>query len=109
VAHRIASRVVTERAGRPGASIGGIVADESAAQAGRAVELDEATLARILSPEHFIAVRRTPGGPAPEQTSQALGASRAQLAADEATAARRRGALAAAEIALRSAAHAIGA
>ena len=73
------------------------------------MEIDEPTLARILSPEHFIAVRRTLGGPAPEQTSEALDASRAHLAADEATVARRRGALAAAEIALRNAAHAIGA
>ena len=63
---RIASpRVVTERLARPEASIGDIVAHESAAQTGRAVELDEATVARILSPEHFIAIRRTLGGPAP--------------------------------------------
>ena len=41
-------------------------------------------LAEILSPRHFVSVRRTPGGPAPEQTARASAASTAQLEADRA-------------------------
>jgi argininosuccinate lyase len=108
VAHRIATRVVTDRRENPRASLSDIVARESAALAGREVRIDDDTLARILSPEHFIAIRLTFGGPAPERTAEALDAGRAHLAADEATVARRRGALVAAENALRQAAHGIG-
>jgi len=54
-------------------------------------------LEEILSPRYFVAVRRTPGGPAPEQTSFALEASRARLDTDRQWCTERRGALAAAE------------
>ena len=39
-------------------------------------------LARILDPRHFVNVRRTPGGPAPGETSRAAGVSRALLHTD---------------------------
>ena len=38
----------------------------------------------MLSPRHFVETRKTLGGPAPERTTEAIGASRAALAADEA-------------------------
>ena len=41
-------------------------------------------MAHILSPRHFVEIRRTLGGPAPEETARAAGASRQQLEADEA-------------------------
>jgi len=41
-------------------------------------------VARVLSPEYFVRVRRTSGGPAPEMTAQALDAARALLDADRA-------------------------
>ncbi|MEZ5417010.1 MAG: hypothetical protein R2708_06675 [Vicinamibacterales bacterium] len=58
----------------------------------------------ILSPRHFVAIRRTCGGPAPERTAEAITQSRAALAADEAWWNGRRDALAAAAAALTEAA-----
>jgi argininosuccinate lyase len=79
--HTIASKLVA--AGTAG---GGTLSDalREASQAvlGRAVSLDEATLARVLSPRHFVEVRKTPGGPAPEETARALTRSEGVLAAD---------------------------
>jgi hypothetical protein len=42
----------------------------------------DAELSRILSPVHFIEVRRTPGGPAPAIVADALDASRTAASAD---------------------------
>ena len=44
----------------------------------------DAALARILSARHFVTVRRTLGGPAPEETARAAAASRMQLDGDQA-------------------------
>jgi hypothetical protein len=41
-------------------------------------------LATITSARHFVEVRRTPGGPAPEETARALGVSREMLDRDRA-------------------------
>ena len=54
-------------------------------------------LARILSPAHFIAVRRTEGGPAPEVTARAIEAAAAKLDEDTTALAELRAALAAAD------------
>ncbi|HEU4923212.1 MAG TPA: hypothetical protein VFT23_09070, partial [Burkholderiales bacterium] len=43
----------------------------------------EAALGEILSPQHFVAVRKTHGGPAPSETLRALGVSQESLRADE--------------------------
>jgi hypothetical protein len=50
-------------------------------------------LARVLSPEHFVAVRRTHGGPAPEVTARAVERSRDVLATDRTRLAELRGAI----------------
>jgi hypothetical protein len=57
---------------------------------------DEA-LAGILSPAHFVGVRRTWGGPAPAETARALAASRDALQHDESRLMAMRDAVAAAE------------
>jgi len=44
---------------------------------------NDAALANILSPRHFVAVRKTHGGPAPEETARAAKASRHLLDTDE--------------------------
>jgi hypothetical protein len=44
----------------------------------------DAELETILSPRHFVNVRKTYGGPAAEETQRAADASAAQLTADEA-------------------------
>ena len=51
--------------------------------AGKRLSYTEEALARILSPRYFVDVRRTPGGPAPDETRRAAAASRALLDADE--------------------------
>ena len=40
-------------------------------------------MTQILSPRHFVEIRRTLGGPAPEETARAAAVSRQQLEADE--------------------------
>ena len=47
------------------------------------IEYSEAALATILSPRHFVEVRQTLGGPAPEETARAAEVSRLNLEADE--------------------------
>ena len=49
---------------------------------GREILYDEAALVEILSPAHFVDVRKTPGGPAPSETLRAGQASRDGLARD---------------------------
>jgi len=80
--HAIAARVVRARAGDPQASVAGAVAAASRDLTGTAIVYTDEQLAAILAPRHFIAVRTTPGGPAPSETSRALGVSRAALDAD---------------------------
>ena len=96
-AHAIASRVVRESAADPGARPIDVLTRAARDVAGLDVQVSEADLSRVLSPEYFVQVRRTPGGPAPEVVAAALEAARANLAADEVERDRRRRALAAAE------------
>jgi argininosuccinate lyase len=81
--HGIASRLIETSGRRPHEPIEHVLRDVTLAVIGRAIELDAATLARVLSPEHFVKVRTTPGGPAPEQTGAAIERSRALLDRDE--------------------------
>jgi hypothetical protein len=50
----------------------------------------------VMSPRHFVNVRRTLGGPSPDETARALDGSRRALAHDHASWQSRRDALAAA-------------
>jgi argininosuccinate lyase len=102
-AHTVASRVVAAVAGAPQASLGSIVAAAARDVSGRDLTITDADMARVLSPEYFVAVRRTHGGPAPEVVAAALSTARAKMTADEAERSRRRGALAAAESRLKEA------
>jgi hypothetical protein len=51
---------------------------------GSALEYSDADLTEILSPRHFVAVRRTLGGPAPDETDRSARAARVQLESDRA-------------------------
>ena len=51
---------------------------------GAPISYDDAALEHVLSPRHFVEIRTTLGGPAPERTTEAIAASRAALAADDA-------------------------
>jgi argininosuccinate lyase len=57
--------------------------DASREVTGREIVYDDASLATLLSPRHFVDVRKTPGGPAPSETLRAVEASQALLRTDE--------------------------
>ena len=59
-----------------------LVAEITTAVSGQPIAFDEVRLAEILSPEYFVRVRTTPGGPAPAVTAEALTASRERLKID---------------------------
>jgi argininosuccinate lyase len=81
--HDVASRFVSAAAERPERPLVEVLREVSTTVVGRAIDYDEPSLTRILSPEHFVEVRRTAGGPAPELTGRAAAASRELLAKDE--------------------------
>jgi argininosuccinate lyase len=96
-AHAIAGRLLPAHRERPDAPLGAILATVSGDLLGVPLQYSDAEIARILSARHFIEVRRSPGGPSPEQTARAIEESRALLATDHGWLSERRGALAAAE------------
>jgi argininosuccinate lyase len=102
--HAIASRLVQSASARPGANLGELLAGISSEVLGWRLQIDDETLARVLSPRHFIEVRTTPGGPAPSETGRAIEESRRILATDQAWFAEASGRLTAAEEALKAAA-----
>ena len=82
VAHDIAGRLVAARGRSPERPLSLLVEEISRELTGVPLMYTDEQLARILDPRHFVNVRRTPGGPAPGETSRAAGASRALLQAD---------------------------
>jgi argininosuccinate lyase len=97
--HAIAARLVARGSGASDLRLSAALREISTEVLGRPVELDDAALALILSPQHFVGVRTMPGGPAPSETARAIAASLTTLAADvewfDSTLARLRGAEAA--------------
>jgi argininosuccinate lyase len=83
-AHAIAARLMTARQHDPARPLAALLAEASRERLGAALEYSEAALVEILSPRHFVTVRTTPGGPAPEETARAIAASHAQLDTDRA-------------------------
>jgi argininosuccinate lyase len=86
-AHAVAARlapgsVPPADAGQPARSMARRLSDASKEVTGSALEYSEQALADILSPRHFVAVRRTAGGPAPEETARASSRSRVSLEHD---------------------------
>ena len=91
-AHAIAASLVRAARAHPSETLSVLFADASR-DAGHPLSLRDDELAQILSPEHFVEIRRTQGGPSPDVTARAIDVSRATLAADGARLAARRGAL----------------
>ena len=83
-AHGIAARLMSGRKLDPHAPWSALLAQASAELHGAPLTYSEAELESILSPRHFIDVRRTLGGPAPEETERAAAISDDVLAADQA-------------------------
>ena len=100
--HAIASRLLA-RASAGGERPADLVRVISAEVLGRPIEMDDATLATILSPRHFIEVRTTPGGPAPAVIATAIEESRRALDADRQWFSEAAGKLTAAEESLKAA------
>jgi argininosuccinate lyase len=102
--HAIAAHFVAESAKRPAVSRAGLLRDVTASILGAPIEYDEAALAEILDPRHFVRVRTTFGGPAPSEMARAIGVSHGTLQRDERWIEDARGKLADAERALTAAA-----
>jgi argininosuccinate lyase len=82
-AHAIAARVRETLSGDPSRPLTGVVKAASEELAGRPLVYEEGRLSEILSPRHFVLMRTTHGGPAPERTAEAIAGSRDHLGADE--------------------------
>ena len=100
-AHAIAAKVLRARLDSPESQLSAVLAGVSMHTVGRPLLYAEEDLLRITSPRHFVAVRTTLGGPAPEETARAVAASQSALDGDHAWLDERRAALAAAESRLR--------
>ena len=101
-AHAIVSALV-RRSGPQETEAHGAALTAAAREFGYDIRLSDEELRRILSPEHFVAVRGTPGGPAPAVTLEAVTQSRMRLDADREDTRRVREAQTAATAALRAA------
>jgi argininosuccinate lyase len=96
-AHAIAAQLAAARGREPEAALSALLARVSNEAIGRPLTYSEEALAAILSPTHFVGVRRTIGGPAPDETARALAAAREVQGTHVAQSRRARGALADAE------------
>lgn len=103
-AHRLAAAVARSGCGGDAAAQSAALAAASNEISGREIRIDPDAMARLMSPEHFVSVRATHGGPASGETARAIAASNARLEDDAAWLDASRRALALAASALRSAA-----
>ncbi|HEX6215402.1 MAG TPA: lyase family protein, partial [Vicinamibacterales bacterium] len=89
-AHAIAALLLKARTEDPSSPLSSALAQASKETLGRALEYTEADLQRIMSPKHFVEVRKTHGGPAPAETERAIAESARLMQRDrDAWAARR--------------------
>jgi argininosuccinate lyase len=82
-AHTIASRLVSARPSSPPAPLSALLREAAADLLPAPLEYSDDALERILSPRHFVEVRATYGGPAPEETARATAASAIHLNVDQ--------------------------
>ena len=82
-AHTIAGCLASESRTSSG-QLSDLLAEVSKGVLGTPLVYSDVELAHILSPRHFVDVRRTYGGPAPSETASASIAARAELDADQA-------------------------
>jgi argininosuccinate lyase len=101
MAHGIAARLMKANREQPDAPLAPILAAASSDLLGAPLQYSDAQIAEIMSARHFVEVRRTHGGPAPDETARATKASRELLDRDRGWLVRARDGLAAAEARLR--------
>lgn len=106
-AHTIAARLLKAHDEHPGTPLGETLAAVSGDLLGVPLRYTDAQIAGIMSPRHFVDVRRTRGGPSPGETGRALAQSQQTLGADQAWIAAAGGRLAAAQAELRRRAEAL--
>jgi argininosuccinate lyase len=82
-AHSAAAAFVTEVTRRPGESRAAILSEVTSTAIGTPIVYDDDRIAEILSPENFVRVRKTPGGPAPDVVRSAVAQSEARVKEDE--------------------------
>jgi argininosuccinate lyase len=82
VGHEICRRLIRHRDDHPSAPLSEALAAVTADLPGGPLRYGETALNELLSPEHFVRVRGTWGGPAPEETAGAIAESRERLARD---------------------------
>jgi argininosuccinate lyase len=82
-AHAVAAVLVSRRANDPATPLSELLAAASGEIVGKPVQYSESELAEILSPRHFVEVRRTHGGPSPVEVDRALDQSRERLMTDQ--------------------------
>jgi len=80
--HEVIVRLIRRAREEPGRRLHDLLGEVSREATGTAIEYGEGELAAVLSPERFVQVRRTHGGPAVEETARAIAASRDALEAD---------------------------
>jgi argininosuccinate lyase len=78
-AHAVASRFATVHRGQADVALGQALDVVAIDVLGIPLEYSDARIAQILSPRHFVDVRRTHGGPAPEETARAVAEARRRL------------------------------
>jgi argininosuccinate lyase len=83
-AHAIAADFIKARSDARNESLAETLARVSGAVLAAPITYSEAELEHLLSPQHFVEVRRTHGGPAPEETARALEVSGSILERDQA-------------------------
>jgi argininosuccinate lyase len=81
-AHTIVSGLLAARRDHPGVPLGQALADVSAGILGSPLQYADTEIESIISPKHFVEVRRTVGGPAPSETSRAIDEARRTLDTD---------------------------
>jgi argininosuccinate lyase len=84
LAHAISGSLMTASRREPSRLMADLLAETSAAVLSAPIVYSPEALARIMTPRYFVSVRRTYGGPAPEESANAADASRLQLDADQA-------------------------
>ena len=80
--HAIAAKLIAGTRTSPGTPMATLLREVSKEVTGKEIVYTDAQLAEILSPRHFVEVRKTYGGPSPSETARALGVSK-DACADE--------------------------
>jgi len=96
-AHSIAAKLIATTRESASASLAATLREVSRSVSGTEIVYSETQLAEILSPQHFVNVRKTHGGPAPSETARAAEESTRALERDEQWLTERRRRLMAAE------------